>query len=62
MKFKLEIQLGNDAMSTLWDVQLALKKIASELSVFACAKDKEFSKKILDENGNTVGKFGLEAE
>jgi hypothetical protein len=59
-KFTLEITLGNDAMQTPADVRNALMKIANRLergqdpySPF----EGEDSGKIMDGNGNSVGKW-----
>lgn len=50
--FTLEIQLGNDAMQTNEDVAEALRSIAEKLEF----EEKE-SGAIMDENGNSVGRF-----
>jgi len=54
MKFLLELELGNDAMSCGWDVANALKNVASDVNF-----DKELTgcATIRDLNGNTVGKW-----
>jgi hypothetical protein len=63
MKFKIEIELGNDAMKTPVDVSDSLKQVASDLirewglSLFFNKKEKALSAKhpIFDQNGNRVG-------
>lgn len=65
MKFVLQIQMGDAAMSKLWDVQHALVGVANQLLVMAQGDgDKlgEFRHLIRDENGNTVGHFELVEE
>ena len=61
MKFKLEIELGNDAMNDQTDVAAALKKIASDLMVkrFFGEKVQKEKFRIFDRNGNTVGHWGV---
>lgn len=56
MTFKLEINLGNDAMQTPGDVSDALRQIARAL--LEC---EEFGDNhvIRDDNGNRVGFFGV---
>jgi len=62
MKFYLEIELGNDAMSTRLDLAAAVKEVARKIM-----PDTEdmfdlltaFSKPIYDINGNRVGKFEI---
>lgn len=66
MRFTLQIELGNEAMMTIYDVACALRKTADKLDGLpADALPKELdpfdrSGNIRDENGNTVGswKFG----
>jgi hypothetical protein len=56
MKFKLEIELGNDGMRTKEHLQLALREVAEAL------KDAHAfggEGRIKDSNGNTVGKWSL---
>lgn len=52
--FKVELQLGNDAMSTSEDVIQALKMVIKELEIGSGGG------KVLDDNGNTVGHFTFE--
>ena len=62
MKFKLEIELGNDAMRTARHVNAALRKVAASI---LCHEDddeeglegKVISGVILDENGRKVGRW-----
>ncbi|MEK6794089.1 MAG: hypothetical protein AABZ39_04890 [Spirochaetota bacterium] len=55
-KFTLEINLGNAAMSNRWDIAEAVEKVAPKL------RRGDISGKIMDENGNSVGKFMIEAD
>jgi hypothetical protein len=50
MKFKLEISLGNDAMKSSEDIIGALKYVEAKLQ-------RNSEGKILDLNGNSVGKW-----
>ena len=54
-KFKLEIELGNDAMITVDDVAAALRNIAHRLDTAGVGRGQRVG--ILDANGNTVGFF-----
>jgi len=64
MKFKLEIELGNDAMRTGEAVAAALTKQAEQLATWyrgslvteLAVREKH---KIRDVNGNTVGYWGV---
>lgn len=65
MTFKLEIELENDAMQDAYDVAEALRNLATYLRINGLggrinrppsALD---GAKILDANGNTVGKWEL---
>jgi len=50
--FKVDLELGNDAMQSAEDIADALRDIAKKL-------EKGISDgKIMDKNGNTVGIFG----
>lgn len=54
--FVLRIELGNDAMRTADDVSRTLTKIAARLR----GRDwDEWTEKILDDNGNSIGNFTL---
>lgn len=68
MKFKLDIEIGNDAMRTVDDVNNALLRVAHEvwdLRGYSPEADEErMSTGVLDgfirdENGNTVGQYGF---
>ena len=64
MKFTVEIELGNDAMQTYQDIRDALKEII--LSAGSCASSHAQpthgdGAKVRDENGNTVGSWGVTA-
>lgn len=52
MKFKLEIELGNDAMQDQHDVAKVLRDVANHLG-----GPYGLSGKIKDDNGNTVGRW-----
>lgn len=53
--FTLKINLGNDAMQTTRDVAGALRRVAGWMET---GTDRG---RILDDNGNLVGEFGLTA-
>lgn len=63
MKFKLEIELGNEAMLTSHDIAEALRDVMRKLR-----KDSEdsleeaFKGRIKDLNGNTVGGWQIEGQ
>lgn len=66
MKFRLEIELGNDAMRDTDHVSNALKSVAKLLDyndVADCDKLSDYDRKglIRDDNGNTVGKWEVAA-
>jgi hypothetical protein len=56
-KFKLEIELGNDAMQDQTDIATSLKKIASDLMCKRFFGEEVVPEKqnIFDRNGNRVG-------
>ncbi len=54
-KFTLVINLGNDAMRTRGDVARALKQVATVLS-----SESLYTRRIADDNGNTVGQWWFE--
>ena len=56
MKFTLEIELGNDAMQSPYDVAKALQVIAEDLRRNGFAD--EGTGVIRDANGNRVGTWG----
>ena len=55
--FRIKIELGNDAMRTARDIRRALAKLDLE-SIAQSGREK----KILDVNGNSVGKVGFYQE
>ena len=55
-RFKLEIELGNDAMRTRADVIRALRRLATAIEMTS----KVDEAKILDINGNSVGRWSFE--
>lgn len=62
MKFKLEIELGNDAMLTAWDVGNAVsnamkRRIAGNTTLIAGDRGH-----IADVNGNKVGSWVVEGD
>lgn len=58
MKFKLEIELGNDAMKDSNDVGEALLSVRTRLSGYPNAFDYGFDEgEIKDANGNAIGKW-----
>lgn len=59
MKFKLEIELGNDAMQSYEDIIGALEKTAGKLRETARfhAPAKGDTAKVMDQNGLSVGKW-----
>ena len=68
MKFTLEINLENDAMSSSADLSAALKKVAKriETSEYIEYRQRKFvncgesiTRGIVDENGNTVGNWEI---
>lgn len=63
MKFKLEIELENDAMQDQHDVAKALKDVAERLNKLVSTRFGPYGLegKIKDLNGNTVGKWKVVA-
>jgi hypothetical protein len=53
--FKLEIELGNDDMQTSDHIAEALRNVADQLDRGAPGG------RIVDENGNTVGRYEVES-
>ena len=51
MKFELEIEMGNEAMSDYEDAEMALRDVAERIA------DGYARGKIRDRNGNTVGSW-----
>lgn len=64
LKFKLEIELGNDAMQDQHDVAKALRGVADRLNRFISTNWSPYSAsgKIHDENGNSVGSWEVVQE
>ena len=63
MKFKLEVELGNDAMQSNDDLAIALASVIDRLQnamALASVIDTEVHGTILDLNGNNVGKFYID--
>jgi hypothetical protein len=56
VKFTVEIELGNAAMSTSDDVARGLREIADRVEGFEVMDLRE-KMRLRDENGNTVGSF-----
>lgn len=60
MKFTLEIELGNDAMSTWGNIRDALRQLTSKLNTRQYTGNPEIDGgKIMDINGNSVGKWEI---
>lgn len=59
-KFLLEIELGNEAMNTPFDVQHALVAVANKVRALSGSDWQEESGKIFDLNGNCVGSWKFE--
>lgn len=57
--FKLEIDLGNDAMQTPLDIARVLEKVARNLKVPVIAEQEESHQTLYDSNGNAVGAWEL---
>jgi hypothetical protein len=55
--FNLTIELGNDAMCSIFDLELALQKVAKQI----VSQERMFFGKqnITDRNGNAVGEWRL---
>jgi len=60
--FELKIELGNDAMQTPRDVAFVLKKLASKLDNMGDDFALVDGGKIMDANGNSVGKWDVEVD
>lgn len=54
--FRIEVELGNDAMRTTRDIKHLLRDLAGKVENLANGGEE---RRILDENGNTVGKWGF---
>lgn len=63
MRFTVEIELGNEAMETWQDLRDALKRVAGKMGSKACclgsAPSNGDGSKIMDENGNSVGRWDI---
>jgi hypothetical protein len=61
MTFKLTIRLGNDAMSTWFDIANALRTVAGQVQdlgdVQITTEDSHTASVIMDDNGNSCGKW-----
>lgn len=59
MTFVLTIDLGNDAMRSGYDVQVALRKIGERVGAFRGVLDLVLGDRgsIRDENGNAIGRW-----
>jgi hypothetical protein len=58
--FELKIDSGNAAMQSPEDVAAALKHVAKKLPKrFRRAGGSEYTRAIIDENGNTIGSWTL---
>ena len=59
MKFKLEFDLGNDAVQTRNDVEAILRKLGQNLAYMSDPPEEGDEGNIRDENGNTIGGWGI---
>jgi hypothetical protein len=59
-KFSLEIEFGNDAVLTSYDLAELLSKVASRIKKNKYPLDKEEVRGIMDYNGNSVGSWEIE--
>jgi hypothetical protein len=58
MKFRVEIELGNDAMQSNHDIAKALRQVAKEIShQHQILHDAPREFRIRDTNGNAVGRY-----
>lgn len=57
--FRVDIELGNDAMKTDADVSRALAFVATQIGLLAANGGE---RKVRDANGNTVGTYGFYLE
>jgi hypothetical protein len=57
--FRIEIKLGNDAMKSAGDVKRKLKELAGKVQTLS---DNGEERRIMDDNGNSVGKWGFYGE
>ena len=62
-EFRLEIELGNDAMQTDDDIATALEAVATRLRAHQYTQSQDdVERGIVDVNGNTVGDWVLSWE
>lgn len=59
-RFWLNIRLGNAGMGTPYDVGLALRKLGGDLMSADLGDGEAFDGAILDDNGNTVGRWNFD--
>jgi hypothetical protein len=57
VRFRVEIEMGNEAMSTVGDVAFALEKTARKIRAYADPVQSGERGRVLDENGNAVGEW-----
>jgi hypothetical protein len=57
--FKIEIKIGNAGMQTPGDVAVALRAVARAITGMDWDEVSDAPSRIFDENGNTVGFYGL---
>lgn len=62
MVFRLEIELGNDAMRTPNDVRLAVERSLQQQTVMLVGLLVGHVGAVHDENGNTVGRWRVDAQ
>ena len=54
--FRIEIEMGNDAMRFDRDIARKLKELSGKVRDLSSSGEE---KRILDDNGNTVGRWGF---
>lgn len=62
MRFKLEVELGNAEMNSAYSLAAALIQVGRHFQAHQPSVRQEAEKKILDNNGNTVGQWVLTSE
>lgn len=60
MKYKLEIELGNDTMRDAYDLARVLREAAGRIESYELHEGVFISGRIHDVNGNKVGKWSVE--
>lgn len=60
MKFDVEIEMGNEAVQTRDDVADLLERLSSSIRIQSRQAGHETGGKILDANGNSVGRYGFD--